>query len=637
MRIFLVVFLVFLGIADAWGADRQISGVVYDGDKLNSSGGLVGATVSCDSSPVVGTITDLAGKFSLKCSEESEILVEFVGYEDARISVDELAKNSTELNITLKSSNSIEAVDVVATKKSSNSIEAVDVVATNKVGDTCNPCDDRYKVDNADCDNGKKGSLKEIDSKVVCVPAECVNGYGVDVKTGKCVKKKTAPAEQAPVNTAASKNTQTQKPHSEEELEELQGKVDAAKKKEQSFANRMLSGATMAATGAGGQMLASALAEQNADADAERDMAAYLATFRCNWGSNSVPGGEQNVALAGGNELISLYQEYVALANDLKIRKSALDMTAGIESEPILDGATSGLYDDVGTGITSGAYASLARALMDPSGVDAQKWTAQKEETQKQLKTGAITAGVGAVVGLAGNALINHTDKKSAEERAQKKYKDVISKLEKIQKDLDNADGTKCSDVLGRGKTGNSPDCTCDDNNEYFHPDWKCYANNVEKFNDGISVSEPKDMVLIESLKFHTDSAFKAGEGNLTRVAENVIDDIKRLVADNSSLFKSVDYKIQIIGHTDKIQLSGKSNKELSENRANAIKSKLTSGRNALKASTVTADGVGSTGCSQDNDASCRYVEVKLYVDTDSVSGFDGDFIRGLADGIQSK
>ena len=480
VRIFLVVFLVFLGIADAWGADRQISGVVYDGDKLNSDEGLAAATVSCVSSPVVGTTTDLTGKFSLKCSEESAILVEFVGYEDARISVDELAKNSTELNITLKSSNSIEAVEVVATKKSSNSIEAVDVVATNKVGDTCDPCADRYKVDNADCDNGKKGSLEEIDSKVVCVPADCVNGYVVDVETGKCVKKKTAPAEQAPVNTAASKNTQTQKPHSEEELEELQGKVDAAKEKEQSFANRMLSGATMAATGAGGQMLASALAEQNADADAERDMAAYLATFRCNWGSNSVQGGEQNVALAGGNELISLYQEYVALANDLKIRKSALDMTAGIESEPILDGATSGLYDDVGTGITSGAYASLARALMDPSGVDAQKWAAQKEQTQKQLKTGAITAGVGAVVGLAGNVLINHVNynkKKRKDDPAVKaKYKEVTDKIEQLEREVNATpvsaanSGENCEKY---GVTGTWPDCDCGDKNKTFSSEKK--------------------------------------------------------------------------------------------------------------------------------------------------------------------
>jgi len=192
------------------------------------------------------------------------------------------------------------------------------------------------------------------------------------------------------------------------DLTVLKANVDAAKAQEQSFANRMLSGATMMATGAGGQMLASALAEQKADEAAVRDMKAYLATFRCNWGSNSVSGGEQNVELGGGNELIGLYSQYVALANDLKRRKSALDMKPGIESEAILDGAISGLYDDVGTGITSGAYTSLARALLDPNGVEAQQWAAQVAKNQQQLKTGAITAGVGAVGGVSGNALINH-------------------------------------------------------------------------------------------------------------------------------------------------------------------------------------------------------------------------------------
>jgi len=215
------------------------------------------------------------------------------------------------------------------------------------------------------------------------------------------------------LNTLEQNTTAPTEDEIEEFLAEFYAAYETAKEKEQSFANRMLSGITMAATGAGGQMLAQSLAERNADADAERDMSAYLATFQCKWGSSSVPGGEQNVELAGGNELISLYQEYVALANDLKARKAALDMTAGIESNPILDGATSGLYDDVSTGVTSGAYASLARALADPSGADAQKWAAQKDQTEKILTTGAITAGTGTVGGVVGNVLINHTDKET--------------------------------------------------------------------------------------------------------------------------------------------------------------------------------------------------------------------------------
>ena len=152
----------------------------------------------------------------------------------------------------------------------------------------------------------------------------------------------------------------------------------------------------------------SAMAEENADADAEAAMRAYLATFHCNYGAGkNIPGGERDIELPGGNELIGLYSEYVNLANDLKIRKTALDMRPGIESEPILDAATSGLYDDVAIGKTSGAYTSLARALMDPNGADAAAWAAQKAETADKKKTGMITAGIGAGGALVGNLAIN--------------------------------------------------------------------------------------------------------------------------------------------------------------------------------------------------------------------------------------
>lgn len=201
--------------------------------------------------------------------------------------------------------------------------------------------------------------------------------------------------------TACVVNAEEQK-----KIEEAQKKYDAAKENEQSLGNRTLGAATMGAMGVGGMMVAQSLAEQNADADAERDMAAYLATFKCDYGAGmNIKGGATNVELPGANELIPLYAEYVALANDLKARKSQLGLKSGIESEKILDSATTGLYDDVSTGITSGAYASLARAMMSPNGEDAKKWAEQKEKTAESLKTGAITAGAGAAIGLIGNII----------------------------------------------------------------------------------------------------------------------------------------------------------------------------------------------------------------------------------------
>ena len=183
---------------------------------------------------------------------------------------------------------------------------------------------------------------------------------------------------------------------------------DEAKAREQSLANRMLGAAAIGAGGIGGMQLASALAEQRADADAERDMAAYLATFRCDYGAGrNISGGEVNVQLPGANVLLPLYNEYTTLAADLKTRKEALGMAPGIESEVILDAAASGLYDNAATGITEGAYTSISRALMNPNGADAAEWAAQTEQTAQQIKTGGTVAGAGLGVGLVGNIAEN--------------------------------------------------------------------------------------------------------------------------------------------------------------------------------------------------------------------------------------
>ena len=194
-------------------------------------------------------------------------------------------------------------------------------------------------------------------------------------------------------------------------LEKLSEKYERAKTREQSLANKILSGATMAATGIGGMQLASGLSEQQSDKDAENAMRAYLATFTCKYGDNRVSGGKTDVELPGGNELIGLYSEYVALANDLKTRKAALGIKPGIESEPILDSATGGLYDDAGLESRPGAYTSLSRALSDPNGADAAAWAVQKEESAKQVTTGTTVGGVGAAGGAIGNLIINR-DKK---------------------------------------------------------------------------------------------------------------------------------------------------------------------------------------------------------------------------------
>ena len=222
------------------------------------------------------------------------------------------------------------------------------------------------------------------------------------------------------------------------QIEELQANADAMREKEQSFGNRMVGGTAMGTMGIGGQMIGSALAEQSADSDAEMDMAAYLATFKCDYGAGmNIAGGTLNVELPGANILLPIYTEYVTLAADLKTRKEALGMAPGIESNEILDAATSGLYDNVSTGVTGGAYASIARALMNPEGADAAAWAAQKAETSEQLKAGAITAGVGALVGISGNVLLNEIGPNKVEERSDEIMSEYDKKRRIIREELE--------------------------------------------------------------------------------------------------------------------------------------------------------------------------------------------------------
>lgn len=223
---------------------------------------------------------------------------------------------------------------------------------------------------------------------------------------------------------------------SQENINKLRENAQAMKDKEQSLENRILGATGMATVGIGGMMAASAYAEQQADQDAEQAMRAYLATFTCNYGDNkNVRGGEKNIELPGANELVNLHTEYKALVASLKERKLALDLPPGIESETILDKADTNLYDDIGTGITNGAFASVSRAILDPNGTDAAQLAQQSEKSAQNLKTGLMTAGTGAVATMAANYAINHDNKNKSDELLaarqdlKAKYKTVTNKI----------------------------------------------------------------------------------------------------------------------------------------------------------------------------------------------------------------
>lgn len=192
-----------------------------------------------------------------------------------------------------------------------------------------------------------------------------------------------------------------------DEISVLEERYNATVSHEQSFANRMLGAAAIGAGGIGGMMLASGLAEMSADAAAEQDMAAYLATFKCDYGAGrNIAGGTTNVQLPGANILLPLRNEYIALATDLQQRKEQLGLSPGIESN--IPEEVPGLYDNVSIGVTDGAYASVSRALTNPDGADAAEWDAQSVESENKAKTGGSVGGAGVVGGAIGNILINH-------------------------------------------------------------------------------------------------------------------------------------------------------------------------------------------------------------------------------------
>ena len=306
--------------------------------------------------------------------------------------------------------------------------------------------------------------LEEADMAVALgVPAGADSGTPGGDTTGSESPGASDSSEDSSDNDAGSASDEIIGADSESELSEqkiadLAKNASAMTKTEQSTANKLLGGASIAATGIGGMQLASAIAENRADDAAERDMAAYLATFRCDYGQGrNIMGGETDVQLPGGNNLIELKQQFIELAADLKTRKDALEMTPGIESEVILDSATMGLYDDESLGITDGAYTSLARALSDPDGADAAEWAQQRSDTKSQLTTGAVMAGVGIVGGVVGNLLINRDAPDEKSDEINLKYEPLKKLRDDTLKLPDNTVGAQCPS----NATGTHPNCKC--------------------------------------------------------------------------------------------------------------------------------------------------------------------------------
>ncbi len=198
----------------------------------------------------------------------------------------------------------------------------------------------------------------------------------------------------------------------------------------QSWANKGTTALSTLMTGEGAMMAARAIAERKADNEAEREMAEYVSTMKCEYGGGqSVKLGDTET-LPGGNELANYYAEYKQLADKLKATKAALNLRPGIEAEVLYDRAETGLYQYQTAERQSGGFTSLSRALMNPEGADATAWNAQRAETNRDLLIGGTLATTGLVGSYIANRAINKDHVKKYKE-LEEKFREIKTMIER--------------------------------------------------------------------------------------------------------------------------------------------------------------------------------------------------------------
>lgn len=422
----------------------------------------------------------------------------------------------------------------------------------------------------------------EKTGKEICIVTECESGYSISDDKLSCQSKLSETESRTRVN-------------------ELRENAKKMHDKENSTANKLIGAAGIGATGIGTSQALSALSEQRADKNAEDDMRAYLATIKCDYGTGkTVNGGETGIELPGGNELTQYVTQYKTLAADLKVRKTALGMSPGIESETIIDAAETGLYDNAATGKTNGAFTSLSRALSDETSADAQAWAQQKADTASKLKTGAIVAGVGAVGSAIANLAVNSgADKQNKSDEILANYASLY-KLEREVAALPVAKIPQCP----TGATGTHPDCTCPNGQTYNPNNNTCDTVPQSEEQQTSDTEEPQTLIseivsptITEKtsntnkaeITLPNDQLFAIGKSTLKPDAQSVLEKFGTEL--NDSAWNNCT--ITIVGHTDPV--GGKQvNQRLSLARANAVKDAINTTNKSI---TFKTSGTASANC----------------------------------------
>ncbi len=418
--------------------------------------------------------------------------------------------------------------------------------------------------------------------KEICIVTECESGYSISDDKLSCQSKLSEADSRARVD-------------------ELRENAKKMHDKETSTANKLIGAAGIGATGIGTSQALSALSEQRADNRAENDMRAYLATIKCDYGTGkTVNGGDTGIELPGGNELTQYVTQYKTLAADLKVRKTALGMSPGIESETIIDAAETGLYDNAATGKTNGAFTSLSRALSDETSADAQAWAQQKADTASKLKTGAIVAGVGAVGSAIANLAVNSgADKQNKSDEILAKYASLY-KLEREVAALPVAKIPQCP----TSATGTHPNCVCPDGQTYNPNTTTCDTVTQSKEQQTIDIEEPQtptpeivSPTITEKtsntnkaeITLPNDQLFDIGKSTLKQDAQSALAEFGTKLDDSAWN----NCTITIVGHTDPV--GGKRvNQRLSLARANAVKDAINTTNGSI---TFKTSGKASADC----------------------------------------
>lgn len=436
--------------------------------------------------------------------------------------------------------------------------------------------------------NAKSGNRQwdQTQNQEICIVTACRDGYKISADNLSCTE--------IPQPKLSEADSQAR-------VDELRENAKKMHDKEKSWANRLIGAAGIGATGIGASQALSALAEQRADQNAEDDMRAYLATIKCDYGmGKNISGGETGIELPGGNELAQYVTQYKTLAADLKVRKTALGLAPGIESETIIDAADTGLYDNAATGKTDGAFTSLSRALGDKTGADAQAWAQQKADTANKLKTGAIVAGIGVMGGTIANQTVNSgTNKQNKSDEILAKY----APLYKLERAIASLPTTPIPACPTNGATGTYPECVCNDTESTYNQNTntcdQSITNSTQQTAPEVSASSALPDTTTKTINDQkTNTAtirlpavklFDIGKYDLTSDAQTALAQFGTALNDTAWNKCTVD----IVGYTDPIG-GTKINKKLSQNRANAVKNAINTSNKTI---VVHTDGKSNCTC----------------------------------------